>query len=164
MGKKVTSRERKLRNSLKSDPYGGMKIDLAKTVITGPDPSLSKLENAFMEEFGEPPPPQIVRAFVKYLPPDKKPLPPLQPLHTNINLIKEQARVFLEEQSNKQLEESGGRFLTLGFEKDTLELLPKLQSIYGLNSNEELIAMALKILEQQARGIAPEIFSTDDAS
>ncbi|MBI9075637.1 MAG: hypothetical protein JEZ02_09525 [Desulfatibacillum sp.] len=161
MNKKASTRERKLRESLKTDPYGGMKIALAKTVLTGIDPSLPKLENAFQEEFGELPPPQIVRAFVKKLPPNRQPLPPLKPLKLSVNLIREKARIFLIEQNAKRLEEAGGRYVTLGLGKDVLDLLPKLQTVYGLDSPEELITMALKVLEQQARGIAPEIFAGD---
>lgn len=147
-----------MKEVLHKDPFAKMKISLAKSVLTGPDPSVEKLEQAFMEEFGAPPPKKLVMAFIKRLPPGLRPKSQVKSATVKINLIHEQVDEKISEQMKSTLEASGGAFVTLAFEEDVAKVLPALRKAYGLETNQELIEMALKVIEQQARGAAPELF------
>lgn len=137
-----------------------MKMALIKTVLASKKPSVRKLERAFMEEFGAPPPLPLVNAFIKKLPSKYRPGPALKAVSFKINLIRKNVEKILEKKWTQQFEARGGQIVRLPMEKGILDILEPLKAVYGIETTGELVTMALKILEQQARTISPEIFET----
>ena len=140
-----------------SDPFLKMKLALIRSVLSYDDPTIHSLEAAFIEEFGSPPTPKLINAFKNGLKKKQK-KSGFRTFSLRINLIKEIARKKREEKRKRDFQETGGKYIQVALDLELQESLERLQAVYGTHNVEEVITLSLKMLEQQARRIAPEIF------
>lgn len=140
-----------------ADPFWKMKLALVKTILAEEHPSQEFLEHTFLEEFGSPPSSEIVAIFKNEL--KKKVLNPgSRRLRFKINLIREYAHDKAEEYIKRECEAMGGKFFPLAVDRDIIITLDRLQEIFSTKDHQEVIVLALKLLEQKARKISPEAF------
>ncbi|MBI5844013.1 MAG: hypothetical protein HZB23_05000 [Deltaproteobacteria bacterium] len=143
--------------SSQADPFLKMKLALVKTILAEQNPSLDFLEQTFVEEFGSPPSADLVALFENEL---KKRLvdPGSRRIHLKLNLIREYAKAKADEYIKRECEALGGKCLPLALDKDILITLDRLQSVFSTNDHQEVIVLALKLLEQKAKKLSPESF------
>lgn len=141
----------------KKDPFWKMKLALMQSVLAEEHPTVEALEQTFLEEFGSPPPKKIEDFFKKEIG-KRAVLPQQRPISFHINLIRNIARQKMEARLEREFMESGGKFVRVPLDKDLLLSLDRLQQVYGAHDPEEVMLLALKMLEQQAKRIAPEVF------
>ncbi len=142
----------------KADPFFKMKLALVKTILAEPNPTLDFLEQTFVEEFGSPPAADLVALFQNEL--RKRPATPgaAKRIRIHVNLIRDIARQKAAERLQKDFEAMGGTFLRVAIDADLLQTIQRLASVYGARDHQEVIVLALKMLEQKAKRMAPEVF------
>lgn len=143
--------------SSQADPFWKMKLALVKTILAEEQPTLDFLEQTFVEEFGSPPSADLVGIFENEL--RKKTLSPgSKRLRFKINLIREFARAKAEEYIRRECEALGGKCLPLALDRDIIITLDRLQNVFSTRDHQEVIVLALKLLEQKAKKLSPEAF------
>lgn len=140
-----------------ADPFWKMKLALVKTILAEEHPTLDFLEQTFVEEFGSPPPAELVAMFREEL--KKKAFSPgSRRIRIKINLIREYALAKADDYIKRECEAMGGKFFPLAVDRDILVTLDRLQDIFSTKDHQEVIVLALKLLEQKAKKISPEAF------
>lgn len=139
------------------DPFLKMKLALVRTILAEQNPSRDFLEQTFVEEFGSPPAADLVALFESELK-KRRADPGSRRIRLKLNLIREYARAKADEYIRRECEALGGKFLPLALNRDILVTLDRLQSIFSTSDHQEVIVLALKLLEQKARKLSPESF------
>ncbi|MEW5735185.1 MAG: hypothetical protein AB1921_10040 [Thermodesulfobacteriota bacterium] len=145
-----------------ADPFAKMKLALVRSVLDDESPSREGLEHAFVEEFGAPPSEETFALFDREL--KRREEMGLRPVKMRLNLIAGLAAAKRKERLAGEFLASGGQYVNVAVDHDTLSLLERLKQVYQVNESQELFLMALRMLEQQARRIAPEAFRYEKAA
>lgn len=144
-----------------ADPFAKMKLALVRSVLDEEGPTRESLEHAFVEEFGAPPSEETLVLFDRELARREK--MGLRPVKVRLNLIAKLAAQKRVQRLNREFLASGGTYVNVAVDPATMLLLSRLQQVYQVSDSQELFLMALRMLEQQARRIAPEAFRHESA-
>lgn len=145
-----------------ADPFAKMKLALVRSVLENESPSREALELAFVEEFGAPPSEETLVLFDREMARREK--AGLRPLKVRLNLIAALAASKRAERMAREFAAAGGQYVNVPLDVGSQMLLERLKQVYQVNESHELFLMALRMLEQQARRIAPEAFRHENAA